>query len=91
MNDVSKDVPETYVPIEELAKHLSLAVTTIRSWVRLGFIPNTAYLKVGNTYRFNVVDVIEALKAEQPKIEPVGKHDPADTQLEFDFDDPEYQ
>ena len=59
---------DKYVPIEELAGHLSLAVTTVRSWVRSGVIPKESYIKVGNTYRFCIPEVILGLK--EGKIEP---------------------
>lgn len=53
---------DKYVPIEALAGHLSLAVTTVRSWVRSGVIPKESYIKVGNTYRFCVAEVVTGLK-----------------------------
>lgn len=59
---------DKYVPIEELAGHLTLAVTTVRSWVRSGVIPKESYIKVGNTYRFCISDVVTGLK--DGKIEP---------------------
>ena len=64
-----------FVPIEELAKHFTVSVSTIRAWVRQGFIPKSTYVKVGNTYRFSVDAVSDALMAEdEPKqvvVEPV--------------------
>jgi excisionase family DNA binding protein len=59
-----------FVPIEELAKHFTVSVSTIRAWVRQGFIPKSTYVKVGNTYRFSVDAVSDALMAEEePKTE----------------------
>ena len=57
-----------YVPIEELAKHLSVSVSTVRGWVRKKNIPENTYIRVGNTYRFSMADVVDALSAvkEQP-------------------------
>lgn len=52
-----------YVPIEELAKHLSVSVSTIRGWVRNKHIPEDTYIRVVNTYRFNINDVVNALSA----------------------------
>ena len=46
-----------FVPIEDLSKHFSVSVSTIRAWVRQGHIPKDTYIKVGNTYRFSVADV----------------------------------
>ena len=52
---------EPFVPIEDLANHFSVSVSTIRSWVRQGHIPKDTYIKVGNTYRFSVTRVASAL------------------------------
>jgi len=54
---------ETYLPIDDLAATLSVKVNTIRTWVRQGFIPKNTYIKVSNTYRFNIPQVIDALRA----------------------------
>ena len=50
-----------FVPIEDLSKHFSVSVSTIRAWVRQGHIPKNTYIKVGNTYRFSISDVSSAL------------------------------
>lgn len=50
-----------YVPIEELAKHFSVSVSTIRMWVRNKHIPEDTYVNIGNTYRFSIDDVTAAL------------------------------
>jgi excisionase family DNA binding protein len=50
-----------YVPIEELAKHFSVSISTIRMWVRNGHIPKDTYVNIGNTYRFSIDDVASAL------------------------------
>jgi len=57
-----------FVPIEALAKHFSVSVSTIRAWVRQVHIPKDTYIKVGNTYRFSIDDVSVALtKKDTPK------------------------
>ena len=72
-----------YVPIEDVAKHFSVSISTIRAWVRQQDIPQDTYIKVGSTYRFNIEDVANALtKAEKKKEEPVLMAAGADT-----FDD----
>jgi excisionase family DNA binding protein len=50
-----------YVPIEDVAKYFSVSISTIRAWVRQNQIPKDTYIKVGNTYRFCVDDVANAL------------------------------
>jgi hypothetical protein len=86
---------DKFVPIEDLAKHFAVSVSTVRTWVRRGHIPKDTYLKIGNTYRFNIPKVIDAL---------TGKHEgrpvPTDSsspkkeskepeQLELDFTNPD--
>tara|TARA_R110000782_G_scaffold31567_3_gene77529 strand:- start:5831 stop:6166 length:336 start_codon:yes stop_codon:yes gene_type:complete len=61
---------EYYLPIDALADTLSVKVNTIRTWVRQGFIPKSTYIKVANTYRFNVPQVIEALQKGKHVIAP---------------------
>jgi len=50
-----------YSTIEEVAKHFTVSISTIRSWIRNGDIPKTTYIKVGNTYRFRIPMIDEAL------------------------------
>lgn len=78
MNEV-----EGYVPVEDVAKYLSVKVSTIRQWVSKGFIPKNTYIKVGYTYRFNLPAVIEALRQEEPVPDPTQITE----QLELDFDE----
>ncbi len=60
---------EQFVPIEEVSKHFSVSVSTIRAWIRQQHIPKSAYLKVGNTYRFRISDVTDALKPKEESME----------------------
>lgn len=64
---------KTYVTIEELANHLSVSVSTIRGWVRNKHIPGSTYIRVVNTYRFCLGDVVDALTAtrDKPAVDPV--------------------
>jgi excisionase family DNA binding protein len=50
-----------YATIEEVAKHYTVSVSTIRSWVRTGDIPKNTYIKIGQTYRFRIPLIDEAL------------------------------
>lgn len=82
---------EPFVPIEELAKHFTVSVSTVRAWVRQGYIPKDTYLKIGNTYRFNVSKVVAALSSipkdepEVPKLE--DPQTPVQLELDFNNDD----
>tara|TARA_R110000782_G_scaffold72601_1_gene145373 strand:- start:345 stop:680 length:336 start_codon:yes stop_codon:yes gene_type:complete len=57
-----------YVPIDVIAEFLSLKPNTLRTWVRMGFIPKSTYIKVGNTYRFSIPEVVKALKQDDPAV-----------------------
>ena len=79
--------PNSYVPVEELSKYLCVKVPTLRDWVGKGYIPKETYIKVGNTYRFNILAVVADLKQEAP--EPINDNQNAPVQLELDFNDEE--
>jgi excisionase family DNA binding protein len=74
-------VEEAYVPIEDMAKHFAVSVSTARAWIRQGLVPA---LKVGGVYRFKLSEVEDALRnirGDEVEEEPVE----LGTQLEFDF------
>lgn len=48
----------TYAPIKEVAEHFKVSVSTLRNWVKSGKVPAKTYIKVGDTYRFNL-DLLE--------------------------------
>lgn len=52
-------VDEAFVPIEDLAKHFAVSVSTVRTWIRQNLIPS---LKIGGVYRFKISEVEVALK-----------------------------
>jgi hypothetical protein len=85
---------EPFVPIEDVAKHFSVSVSTVRAWLRQGLIPMHTYIKMGNTYRFSVPKVVEALtnrneqKTEQ-KEETVKPETEEPVQLELDLSNPD--
>lgn len=82
---------EPFVPIEELAKHFTVSVSTVRAWVRQGYIPKDTYLKIGNTYRFNVSKVVAALSSvpkDEPEV-PKAEDPNAPVQLELVFNNPD--
>jgi excisionase family DNA binding protein len=69
-----------FVPIEKVARHFTVSVSTIRAWVRQNKVPSDTYVKVGNTYRFNL-DAVEAALIKERSAEEFD-----DRQLELDFD-----
>ena len=83
---------DAYVSIEEVAKYFSVSVSTVRAWLRQGFIPKEAYLKIGHTYRFKIKDVEHYLitakqKETQVKEELVKAYTPKQLELNFNSDD----
>lgn len=64
------------VSIEEVAKHLSISVSTLRKWVRQGVIPKHTYIKVGHIYRFDLDKVMAALTEKPVQLElDLGEND----------------
>lgn len=83
-----------FVPIEEVAKHFSVGVATVRAWVRQGLIPAETYIKIGNTYRFCVPMIVNALTAnnhrrEENLLESGEDDGKIPVQLELDFNNPD--
>jgi excisionase family DNA binding protein len=56
---------EPFVPVDDVAEHFSVSVTTIRAWVKSGQIPSDTYIKLGNTYRFRLGAIEQALLSNQ--------------------------
>lgn len=87
------DLPE-FVTIDDVAKHFKVSVSTVRAWVRQGHIATWAYVKLGNTYRFNLPKVVECLfpAADAPQQSSTNQgltnplQQPFETALDFDLD-----
>ena len=45
---------DNFVPIGEVADKFSVSKHTVRQWLRKGKIPEDMYVKIGNTYRYNL-------------------------------------
>lgn len=74
-----------YVPIEDVAKYFAVSISTIRAWIRQGIIPKNTYIKVGATYRFNLLDVENALTNKVQEADESDYVDGAPVQLELNF------
>jgi excisionase family DNA binding protein len=78
---------ETFVQIEDLAKHFAVSISTIRAWVRQGHIPKATYIKIGNTYRFNKTAVSAALTKAMQDVDEAPEVVAEDNrQIEMNFD-----
>ena len=63
---------EPYVTIEDAAKHFSVSISTLRNWMRHGYIPEESYIRIENVLRFKISGVAAALvtvKSEESKID----------------------
>ena len=77
-----------YVPIEDVSKHFSVSISTVRGWIRRNHIPSSTYIKVGNTYRFSLPDVVTALSSvEEEIVSPETNLDEAPTDFDLDPDE----
>lgn len=82
---------EAFVPIEGVAKHFAVSVSTVRQWIRQDLIPA---LKIGGVYRFKLSEVEEAMRKlsggtvvkENADGAIVTKQDENDPQMQLNFD-----
>lgn len=57
MSDEAKTaIPEPWVNLEDIAKHLSVSQDTIRAWIRKKTIP---FSRAGKQYKFKISEVDE--------------------------------
>ena len=78
-----------YVTINEVAEYFNVSVSTVRGWIRSGAVPKSAFLKLGNTYRFRLPEIETALRSEtlQPEVKVVATTDPKQLELDFNPDE----
>jgi excisionase family DNA binding protein len=84
-------VDDAYVPIEKVAEHFAVSVSTVRTWLRNEDIPA---LKLGGIYRFKLSEVEAKLRNTEVSIPQevaiaVEKAVKEPVQLEFDFSNPD--
>lgn len=58
---------KSYATIREVAEYFGVSVSTVRNWLREDVIPDTTFIKVKETYRFNIPLVEAALLAARDK------------------------
>lgn len=79
-----------YVPIDDVAATLHVSLATVRSWVRRGHIPTHTYIKVGNTYRFDIEAVLSSLRGSVAEtvavVEPLEPMAPAVEEVDTNLD-----
>jgi excisionase family DNA binding protein len=78
---------EKFVPIDDLAEQFTVSSSTIRAWVRSGHIPKHLYIKVGNTYRFQVHAIVAALSGMGSTEDVAAEGYSAEVDFNLDLDD----
>lgn len=58
--DKEKVMSDNFVPIGDVADKFSVSKHTVRQWLRQGKIPEDLYVKIGNTYRYNLQGIENA-------------------------------
>jgi excisionase family DNA binding protein len=78
-------VDDAYVPIEKVAEHFAVSVSTVRTWIRNEDIPA---LKLGGIYRFKLSEVEAKLRNTEVSVpqEEVVKEP---VELEFNLSNPD--
>ena len=74
-----------FVPIETVAKHFAVSISTVRAWIRTDKIPSDTYIKVGSTYRFKLPELEAELLGKPTAVVNEAPQD--DEQLELDLDE----
>ena len=77
---VRKKMTTQFRPIEDVAKKLSVSTSTVRAWTRQGHIPDNAYIKIGQTYRYLVDETIAGLIKHNAEPDEVAVTEPAEDQ-----------
>jgi predicted site-specific integrase-resolvase len=88
------ELKPAFVPIENVARHFSVSISTIRAWLRQGTIAPDTFIKVGNTYRFNLPAVEASLiggsankNAALAKVHVPEEYGEEQLELDFDLDE----
>lgn len=55
-NEPENMMPEKWVNLEDIAKHLSVSEDTVRTWIKSGKLP---FSRAGKRYKFKISEVDE--------------------------------
>ena len=72
---------DNFVPIGDVADRFSVSRHTVRQWLRKGKIPSDMYIKIGNTYRYNLQGIENAFLSTNKEVAEVVEEAVSD----FDF------
>jgi|TARA_R100000951_G_scaffold95248_1_gene84228 predicted site-specific integrase-resolvase len=79
---------DNFVPIGDVADKFSVSKHTVRQWLRKGKIPADMYVKIGNTYRYNLQGIENAFlntNKDSVKEEAVSDYEFGTDMLDEDF------
>lgn len=67
---------EPFVNINEVAQYFSVSTSTVRSWIEQDLIPRDTFIKLGNTYRFQISAVTRALTSASAELSAAPEETP---------------
>lgn len=71
---------------KEVAEHFGVTETTVRTWVREGRVPESAYVRLPRRYRFDIQAMVEHFRIATQKDGNVT-HDKPRNDSEFELTD----
>ena len=69
---------EAFVKIDDVANHFNVSAYTVKTWIRKGLLPETAYIRLPKMIRFKLKEVEKALVAVQQEEKPKAEEKPVD-------------
>ena len=81
---------DNFVPIGDVADKFSVSKHTVRQWLRKGKIPADMYVKIGNTYRYNLQGIENAFLNTNKEVSEVVEEAVSDFEFGTDMLDEDF-
>jgi excisionase family DNA binding protein len=81
---------DNFVPIGDVADRFSVSRHTVRQWLRKGKIPSDMYIKIGNTYRYNLQGIENAFLSTNKEVVEVVEEAVSDFEFGTDMLDEDF-
>jgi excisionase family DNA binding protein len=81
---------DNFVPIGDVADRFSVSRHTVRQWLRKGKIPSDMYIKIGNTYRYNLQGIENAFLSTNKEVAEVVEEAVSDFEFGTDMLDEDF-
>lgn len=81
---------DNFVPIGDVADKFSVSKHTVRQWLRKGKIPADMYVKIGNTYRYNLQGIENAFLNTNKDVSEVVEEAVSDFEFGTDMLDEDF-